>query len=611
MSDLIQNPRKKSSLPDLALIFFSSLFVYLLTIYPTVGTEDSGELIVSAANLDIAHPSGYPLHTLLGWLFSKIIFFGDVGWRVNVMSAFFAAGTITILYFTLKRLLKNDIIAFCFSLFFAFTDIFWSQAIRAEVYSLNIFLLALITYLLLLWSQTDKRKYLYLTALTFGLSLCNHHMMMLAAPPILIFIIINKWRVITNAKTVLICLLLLLAGLIPYAYLPIRTAIAPYDNPAYIKHEGLYTWDKFTAFVGRNIYGGTISIPTSSENEEKEIAQPPAVISFFEKIGATIARYTTQMATNNASGFIKMIYEIFRQLLFIPLLFFIPGIYYLCKKSKKYAVFIFSLFVFYTTVQLTFIAVGGNLHPFTIFSNRPFYIPAIFITAIISAAGIQFCYDLIKNTVLKMPAMLIIIALVIPPLAINFTSENESGNYIAHDFSLNLLNSLPQNSYMLSTGKDNLTFPLYYLSKIEKIRPDTEVEIYYGKKCVDNKILDDKLKKTGKSVVFIDLLPCGYNAVNLVPYNFVYAYGDTSTLPPANTDQPTIKGIRDKMDYPNSKLKGLYYLKLAYAYAYNHPENSSETYNYFDKVRQEIPENEQFKNFINDYLQGKDDTGMF
>lgn len=73
---------------DAVLVFFSSFFVYLLTLYPTVGTEDSGELITSAATLDIAHPPGYPLYTLLGKLFTIIIPFGNIGWRVNLMSAF-------------------------------------------------------------------------------------------------------------------------------------------------------------------------------------------------------------------------------------------------------------------------------------------------------------------------------------------------------------------------------------------------------------------------------------------------------------------------------------------------------------------------------------------
>jgi 4-amino-4-deoxy-L-arabinose transferase-like glycosyltransferase len=603
MKNNSSNSHPKSSLLDFFLIFFSSFLVYLLTLYPTVGTEDSGELIVSAAKLDIAHPPGYPLHTLLGWVFSKIIFFGNIGWRVNLMSAFFAALTVTILYFIIKKLTKNDIVAFCSSLFFAFSDIFWSQAIRTEVYSLDLFFLALISYLLLLWHDTEKRKYLYLTALAFGLSLCNHHMMALAAPPVLIFVLVRQWREVINFKNIVICFLLFLVGLLPYIYLPIRTALAPYDNPAYIKHEGLHTWPQFTAFINRSIYGGTVSIT----HEESATQQAPLIPTFLEDLAATFAKYAQQTTNNNIVGLIPMLKIIFSQLFLLPLIFFLPGIYFLSTKSGKYAVFIFSLFIFYTVVQLTFISAAPNLHPLTEFGNRPFYISATFVLLIISAAGLALAINPIKNRLLKLIVSIALVILMILPLTLNFSSNNESKNYIAHDFSLNLLNSLPPGGYMLSTGKDNLTFPLYYLHKIDNVRPDAQVEIYYGRGCVDKNLLDQKMKKSGRRVYFIDLLPCGYNAIGLTSYNFVYAYGDTSKLPPSDISRFTIRGIRETMDYPNDRLKGLYYLKLALSY----PKDSTAAYNIFDKVLKEIPENVQFKNFITDYIQGKDDTGMF
>ncbi len=602
MRHSLVKPFRQFPLLDFLLVFFSSFFVYLLTLYPTVGTEDSGELIVSAANLDIAHPPGYPLHTLLGWVFSKVIFFGNIGWRVNLMSAFFGALTVTILYFIIKRITRNDILAFCSSLFFAFSDIFWSQAIRTEVYTLDMFFLAGITYLLLLWHDTEKRRYLYLTALAFGLSMCNHHMMMLAAPPIFLFVLVRNWRVIINPKIVLTCLLLLSAGLLPYAYLPIRTAVAPYDNPAYIKHESLQTWDKFSAFVNRNIYGGTVSVKSTSGDTEE--SQPEH--TFLDDLSSTFQGYFWRFINNNINGFIPMMKIVFSQLFFLPLILFLPGVYFMAKKTGKYSVYVFSLFIFYSIIQLTFITMAPNLHPLTVFGNRPFCISAIFALLIISSAGIALIINPLKNRILRLAASLILILMALFPLLYNFTSNNESKNYIAHDFSANLLNSLPENAYLLSTGKDNLTFPLYYLEKIEKLRPDTTVEIYYGRTCVTKDLLDQKLEKSGQAVMFIDLLPCGYNSLDLVPYNFVYAYGDMSALPPSDIGRYTLRGLREKMDYPNSRLKGLYYLKLAYA-----ATGETAAFSYIDLVQKEIPENEQFKNFISDYLQSKDDTGMF
>ena len=43
-----------------------ALAVYLATVAPSVPPGDSGNLIVAAATLGIAHPPGYPLFAMLG-----------------------------------------------------------------------------------------------------------------------------------------------------------------------------------------------------------------------------------------------------------------------------------------------------------------------------------------------------------------------------------------------------------------------------------------------------------------------------------------------------------------------------------------------------------------
>ena len=44
------------------------LVVYVSTLYPSAPGGDSGELIVAAHKLGVAHPPGYPLYTLAGKL---------------------------------------------------------------------------------------------------------------------------------------------------------------------------------------------------------------------------------------------------------------------------------------------------------------------------------------------------------------------------------------------------------------------------------------------------------------------------------------------------------------------------------------------------------------
>ena len=85
------------------MIFFISIIVYLFTIAPSISWGDSAELITVAYTMGIAHPSGYPLFTLLGKLFT---FFplGTVAFRVNLMSAIFASLTVTIVFFVVEKI---------------------------------------------------------------------------------------------------------------------------------------------------------------------------------------------------------------------------------------------------------------------------------------------------------------------------------------------------------------------------------------------------------------------------------------------------------------------------------------------------------------------------
>jgi hypothetical protein len=598
------SPTKKradSAILDFFIAFFVPYFVYLLTTYPTVGTEDSGELITSAATLDIAHPSGYPLHTLLGHLFTRIIPFGNIGWRVNIMSAFFGAITIAILFLILKKLTSSSRISLFFSLFFAFSNIFWSQSIRTEVYTLDIFLLTSIIYLLLRWDETEKAKYIYLTALCFGLGVSNHHMILLAAPPAFIFILIRNYKIFIQPKIIGISALMLALGLSFYLYLPIRTALGPYNNPAYIQHEKLYIWENFFNFVNRSIYGGTISL--SQSNTQNSQDQP----SLPEKIGTTIIKYADQFITNNLNGFTLMLKNTFKDLLMLPLILVIPGIWFLVKKRGRFTIFLFLLFLFYTSVQLIFIKVTNNMHPLTAFSNRPFYLSAILILAVFCGTGLRFLINSLNNRAVKATLTALMTFLPLTTLAANFYNNNESHNYIARDFSFNLLQSIPKNGYLLSTGKDNLTFPLYYLRQVEKIRPDINLEIYYGRDCPNRLTLEEKLSSKNLKHMFIDLLPCGFNDLDLTPYNFVYAYGDTSSLPPSSQKYFRLRGMRKKMDYPNNKLKGLYLLKMAIL---NEKDPPTAEY-YFNKVKKEIDNVPQLQEFMWDLRAGLDKTGMF
>jgi tetratricopeptide (TPR) repeat protein len=186
--------------------FIVSFAVYTYTLAPTVSLEDSGELATAAAHLGVPHPPGYPIWTLLCWIFTRLFSFvtylgqPNPAWSVALCSAFFGALAIGItamlvsrsgadMLRTVKRTTEaigetaEGWISWCggvvSSLLFAFSQVMWSQAVIVEVYALNAFFLMLVMLLTYMWVRRPSDKLLYVTALIFGLGLTNYQVLLL------------------------------------------------------------------------------------------------------------------------------------------------------------------------------------------------------------------------------------------------------------------------------------------------------------------------------------------------------------------------------------------------------------------------------------------------
>src|SRR2546428_8047723 len=96
----------KAELLTAGVVFFVSLLVYCLTLAPTVTLVDSGELIVAARFLGVAHPPGFPLYLILAHLFSFVPI-GNIAVRINSASAIFATLAAGILTLVAAELLVN------------------------------------------------------------------------------------------------------------------------------------------------------------------------------------------------------------------------------------------------------------------------------------------------------------------------------------------------------------------------------------------------------------------------------------------------------------------------------------------------------------------------
>ena len=272
-----------------AIVFFAALFLYTWTLAPTVTLVDSGELILAAHSLGVAHPPGFPLWVMLAHLVS-LAPFGTVAARINFSSAVFAAFASAILTLIVAEVsvtanaLQNSrqrgrgntgqvlkspsrektgtvahgdrflVVAPALAAGFlvAFSRTLWSYATVTEVYALNTLLLLLIFFLMLRWrrrvmatktfSLTDAKaverrrvaddSLLYVAALLFGLALGVHHVTIALTLPALGLIVYRTegWAFFKGRRLAFAALISSAAFVAAYLYLPLAASRAPIIN---------------------------------------------------------------------------------------------------------------------------------------------------------------------------------------------------------------------------------------------------------------------------------------------------------------------------------------------------------------------------------------------
>jgi len=232
----------------------AALSLYLATLAPTVLEADAGEFQFVAWLPGIAHPTGYPLYVLLGWLWSHLFGLGDVAWRMNLLSAVIAGGTVGLSYTAVRLLLALTLpespppgrimAAILAAVLFAVSPTFWSQAIIAEVYALHTCFVVLILWLALKYRRLEGHHRVRLgkwLALVIGLSLTHHRTIVLLLPGLILFgwyhhrpKAAGRHEVIARAgissKELVIYGLLLIMPLCLYLYIPLIAPSTPYAS---------------------------------------------------------------------------------------------------------------------------------------------------------------------------------------------------------------------------------------------------------------------------------------------------------------------------------------------------------------------------------------------
>jgi len=404
----------------------SLLGLYLLTVCPTVYLGDSGELAAAAFCLGIPHNSGYPLYCLLGKLFC-LMPLGNVGFRMNVLSAGLAVVTVGLVYSIIVKWTGSRLAGFVGAGVLAFSRVFWLQTVSAEVYTLHAFFVALLTRILLWWDE--ERNFLRLALLVFltGLSFGNHLQTVMLAPGVLWMIFTGDQKALLNVKRFAILTVLFGVALSVYVYLPIRT-----EAGAAIHWGDPDTLDRFFAHVSGRAHR---EIYVLNKAWWDSVFRAKEALSFVgSQFGAMILFSLWGWVTT------KWRWRIFWLLVIVF--------------DSVYTVFL-------NTVSLKITA---------------FNLPTSMVLSILMGAGIAEIMKRVELAALIGEGTRRVMKLawcMVPAIGLifNFCFCNQSRNYTGFDHGWNVLRTAGVRDIMMMSG-DNYVFPVTYLRVAERARED-------------------------------------------------------------------------------------------------------------------------------------------
>src|SRR5213595_2211732 len=470
------------------IVFLVALLLYGWTLAPTVTLTDSGELIVVARGLGIAHPPGVPLWIILAHL-ASLMPFGNIAVRINFSSALFAALacamltltvaelTITASYLAMSKRRKKvgqqsktaeesgparllfAVPAVGAGLLMAFSRTLWSYATITEVYGLNTLLILGIFFLMLRWRRhivadkmhigtainageitsqiTSYDAYLYAAALVFGLALGVHHVTVALTLPAIAVIVYRTQgvRFFTGRRLIYAALISIGALIAVYAYLPLAASRSPVINWGHPRSMQEIWWH----LTGR---------------------QYQVYFSFKPEImGEQFAEFC-RMALREF-GFP-----------WLPLSLVLAFAGFVDAFNRNRTTFWFLL-----TVIIADLAYALS---YEIAEDKDaYYLPAFISIAIAAGAGIRW---MIRRAVSKpVPAgrLSVVVAAVVLlvcaiTLAANWPFNNRRQYFIAHDYVENLLSTIAPNSLLLTLDWQVVS-PMFYAQEIEQRRRDVKV----------------------------------------------------------------------------------------------------------------------------------------
>lgn len=508
-----------------AILFFSVFFLYLHNLSHSVYGGDVGDLVTASFLGGVAHPPGYPLFTLLGFIFSHLSFLPTPAFAVGLTSVIVGSLGILFFYCTCKLFTKSTVISLLCALTLAFSYYFWFYSEIAEVFALNSFFFIFLTFLAVYIRERKSYKLFYLFFFTLGLSLTNHQTIILVFPTLFILLIPVLWNLFKKGKIQIISVILsigaLLAGFLVYLYVPIASS-----------HNPVLNWDNvkdissFFHLVLRRDYGTFVAGQFTSP-------------SFLQRlIGIKI--YLSQIALQ----------------LTIPVITVsLVGVIYTLRKKTLFAVSMLlgfmltgPIFIGYAGFPLT-----GNFY-FGI-NERFFFLSTLCIFYFLPY-GLLLVSKLFAS-ISKVPVIVLQAVFFIIPLMLfiyNFPKTDLSQVFIGDRYGADLLQPLPAHSVLMLAG-DTVIFNTWYMHYVLGVQPSIHLvninndvaSPYYSvleapfKKKYPNSSkrqlagdLFDNLPQNGSIFSVQQLQPSSGKGYTWVPYGLVFQLIPKNKIPSEN-----------------------------------------------------------------------------
>ncbi len=227
---------------------------------------DAGEFQLVAAEWGIAHPPGYPLYSLLAWLWTHLVPVGSAPFRTNLFSALIAATALWLIWRSVTVWAESreysgaaarfgGLVA---ALALGSATTFWHQATTANIRMPTVLFtawgfLALARYEQAAPNSKDRQRALHTLALATGLGIGHHPSLAFVAVGWLLGLILDRPRlVIEPRRWWRAACLTLAAWLVPQLLLPLRDGMA--NVP--LAPGDLDTWQGFWGHVLARGFGG-------------------------------------------------------------------------------------------------------------------------------------------------------------------------------------------------------------------------------------------------------------------------------------------------------------------------------------------------------------------